>query len=643
MEKPNQQKVIYFDVGDVIYYLAHHSAVSGIQRVVIELWKQFKNSTEFDVVEIAHDPVHRTFVEINRETFKQLIQLLSSNLVDKSSLIKTSDDLRMSIPNQTPIIASPNSILFVAGSAWTSPGYFVSANNLKATGTKILTLVYDLIPIIDANFPIQSQLIFRRYMNQLILISDCIATISEYTRKDLEKFATKQSLVPAGGPVMPLPGGFINSLHDYEQTTSPYDKPYILMVGTIEERKNHLFALRAYQQVLKDIGEENTPDLICIGRLGWNVKEFIDEWLELGDNQYKVKLLTNSVTDHELAAFYKHALFTIYPSKYEGWGLPISESLDFGTPVISSNATSLTEAGGNYSNYISLDDPSSLAKAISSWVLNPDQLAIQRQQISQRIPLTWSDATASLMQSFTQLFGQHTQIFRPQMQTNREYPIFQVASPENASDATKYLNFIERERSLPMTNKIVNVEDAAQAEFVIDGPIVDSNSHGTIFESDKGSVDIRFAFKRDTELPLELWIATGANHPKLRVRTINSTGSKSEIISAGGVVRSTLGSDQVGATATVTISFESIVEKIDSPLRVQLISMLVKNVDSNLLENEFLNASLNSHLSQCHSSQFDIADVVALKDRQIESLKNSLSWKITSPIRMLAKFLRFRT
>ena len=147
------------------------------------------------------------------------------------------------------------------------------------------------------------------------------------------------------------------------------------MVGTVEERKNHLMALNAYKKVAATLGLDNTPDLICVGRLGWNVSDFLDEWCREPLIQKKFKLMTDSETDSSLANLYKNALFTIYPSKYEGWGLPVSESLDFGVPVITTWASSLPEAGGEFATYVDPANHNDLAEKMLLWIQDPELLS----------------------------------------------------------------------------------------------------------------------------------------------------------------------------------------------------------------------------------------------------------------------------
>ncbi|MDP3372013.1 MAG: glycosyltransferase family 1 protein [Candidatus Paracaedibacteraceae bacterium] len=120
-------------------------------------------------------------------------------------------------------------------------------------------------------------------------------------------------------------------------------KNYILFVGTLEPRKNLEFILKAYS-LLSDEIKQTTP-FVIVGGKGWgdiNLKRVI---AELSLNQF-VHLL-GYVSDQTLQSLYANALFLAMPSIYEGFGLPLIESMSYGVPVLTSNTSSMPEIAGN--------------------------------------------------------------------------------------------------------------------------------------------------------------------------------------------------------------------------------------------------------------------------------------------------------
>lgn len=126
------------------------------------------------------------------------------------------------------------------------------------------------------------------------------------------------------------------------------DAPYILSVGTIEPRKNILNSLKAFELYKKEA--KSNIKYILIGPLGWKYEPILKL---LNESEYKNDILyLNYVSNEEKNALYKNALYTSFISLYEGFGYPVIESLSYGTPVLTTNISSLPEVGGNVCYYV---------------------------------------------------------------------------------------------------------------------------------------------------------------------------------------------------------------------------------------------------------------------------------------------------
>lgn len=117
------------------------------------------------------------------------------------------------------------------------------------------------------------------------------------------------------------------------------EAPYILAVGTVQPRKNYEFLVRAFQPV----AEQKPHSLIIVGGKGW-LDERLPTEIEKQGLRGRVRLM-GFVDDADLPALYSAADLLAFPSLYEGFGLPLLEAMACGTPVISSNASSLPEVG----------------------------------------------------------------------------------------------------------------------------------------------------------------------------------------------------------------------------------------------------------------------------------------------------------
>ena len=128
---------------------------------------------------------------------------------------------------------------------------------------------------------------------------------------------------------------------------------YILFVGTLQPRKNITRLIQAFALILKDKKNEKKYQdlqLLIIGKKGWLYDDIFSAPVINGVED-KVEFL-EYVSNEELAVLYKNALFFILPSLYEGFGLPVLEAMQHGCPVITSNVSSLPEAGGEAALYI---------------------------------------------------------------------------------------------------------------------------------------------------------------------------------------------------------------------------------------------------------------------------------------------------
>ncbi|MDR1538591.1 MAG: glycosyltransferase family 4 protein [Clostridiales bacterium] len=143
----------------------------------------------------------------------------------------------------------------------------------------------------------------------------------------------------------------------WEKVKSNYVLPekYILALSTFEPKKNLLLLLSAFLNVEEYVDY----DIVLVGRNGWKTKEIFKSI----KNEKRVHV-TGFVEDSSLPEIYRHALCFIFPSKYEGFGLPPVEALSFGTPVIASDAASIPEVLGQQATYFQNDSIDELSKLL---------------------------------------------------------------------------------------------------------------------------------------------------------------------------------------------------------------------------------------------------------------------------------------
>ncbi|MBI1863086.1 glycosyltransferase family 4 protein [Candidatus Microgenomates bacterium] len=184
-----------------------------------------------------------------------------------------------------------------------------------------------------------------------------LIAVSESTKKDIIKFYS-------------IPDENISVVHNgFEKTTVqntqqlPHDldsHPFILMVGTLQPRKNIATVIRAFAKFRKHY---RTHKLVIVGKTGWLYDDLFKLTSELDLLDYVI--FAGYVADDELASYYKKAFCYVMASFYEGFGIPVLEAMSYDCPVISSNTSSLPEVGGDAALYF---DPKSEEDLVKSFI-----------------------------------------------------------------------------------------------------------------------------------------------------------------------------------------------------------------------------------------------------------------------------------
>ena len=232
-------------------------------------------------------------------------------------------------------------------------------NGLENTSVKSIVVIHDLIFI---RFPeLYSAIDAKIHVNKVkraCRIADKIIAISESTKNDIVEFLkvdpTKIDVVYQGcHPTFQKE----YDLNLQEKVKSKFNLPekYILNVGTIEKRKGLLTAVQA-------ISDFKDMHLVVVGKETKYTEE-VKEFISKNNMEDRVYFLKN-VSMSELASIYQLADIFVYPSIFEGFGIPIIEALFSKIPVISSTGSCFAEAGGEYSWYVEPGNSSDLKLAI---------------------------------------------------------------------------------------------------------------------------------------------------------------------------------------------------------------------------------------------------------------------------------------
>lgn len=224
--------------------------------------------------------------------------------------------------------------------------------------SKAITFVYD---ISFERFPQfadpRNQKFLSVEVNKSVKRSDTIATISKFCKKEISDFYNiRNNKIKIYYPSVNQNSFYRRSDSEIESIKRKYDikGDYILFVGNLEPRKNLKNLLLAYEKTSIDIKKKYS--LLLVGARGWQDSEIFETISRLKGESYKIIFPSKYVVDDDLPAIYSGASVFVYPSVYEGFGIPPIEAMACGVPVICANNSSLPEA---------VDDAAILVNSIS--------------------------------------------------------------------------------------------------------------------------------------------------------------------------------------------------------------------------------------------------------------------------------------
>ena len=229
---------------------------------------------------------------------------------------------------------------------------------IRKSGIKSVVTIHDLIFLRHPEFynPIDVQ-IYKWKFRQTIKEADYIIAISECTKRDILEYGGNLVSEDKITLIYQSCSPRFNTSQNYK-TSNLNSKlgRYVLSVGSIEPRKNTMLALKALHHLPDDIS------LVLVGRHTAYTDKLI-QYARANGLEHRLHIL-HGVPDADLPALYAGAECFVYPSVYEGFGIPIIEAISCGLPVVACTGSCLEEAGGPDSLYVASNDAIGMANAI---------------------------------------------------------------------------------------------------------------------------------------------------------------------------------------------------------------------------------------------------------------------------------------
>jgi glycosyltransferase involved in cell wall biosynthesis len=406
--------------------LAHargHTTVTGVQRVVLRVVGHLVATHGADAIRgIAWHPKLRRVVEIDlsflgpdyrfeaqhAEFIRDMAIPYDAGEADRTPLRRLAAKLgrlrwrlgaasgfgrRLSRPTLTP-----SDRIFMPVPTLRNDPYIAFLTERKAAGNPVFQLIHDVIPVkLPELAKPGHEAEFRRFLARVPDYVSGFLCVSDQTETDLRE------VLPAAGTsiptrVTPLAHEFAGDAAD-DAAVGPAvraiaEAPFVLCVGTIEVRKNAYALVQAWDRLRSELGA-GLPRLVLAGQRGWRTEDLFELLARTGNLDGTV-IVAETPTDSELALLYRHCLFTVFPSLYEGWGLPIGESLWFGKFCIASKTSSMPQVGGDLADYVDPGDAEEMDRVIARAIREPSHVAAREGRIRVATLRGWDETARDM-------------------------------------------------------------------------------------------------------------------------------------------------------------------------------------------------------------------------------------------------------
>jgi glycosyltransferase involved in cell wall biosynthesis len=292
-------------------------------------------------------------------------------------------------------------ILLATGAGWLSnPTFFhglLAAR--RALDAELHVVVHDLVHLLFPHWVSRDEAArFGSTLEAMLTAADRVLVYSDSTARDIARVAARRALrvhdVGRMALGTALAGGQAPDAPVAPGLAGLADRPFVMYVSTIARRKNHEFIAQVWARLVDELAER-LPRMIFAGRVAPD-QEPMMERLRRDPALVDHLIHLPAASDADLVWLHRHCLFTVFPSLYEGWGLPVAESLALGKVCVASNASSIPEVAGGVTPLLDPLDIRAWTDEIRRLVTEPDALRAAEARLTGYRAVTWEDAAATV-------------------------------------------------------------------------------------------------------------------------------------------------------------------------------------------------------------------------------------------------------
>jgi glycosyltransferase involved in cell wall biosynthesis len=354
--------------------------LEGVEVLVFQ--EKYRKNGPFDRFEICYFPILRELLSLKRVATPDRTPESSTRMSNGKRKVSNFGRIRREIVKSIYYLSKGVDVIHY-------PTHMESP--LPLTFSRTVLTLYDLVPMVHPETSTRDIIDnFNRCVRGLHYV-DAFVTISEFSKREMvDKLDIEPDKISVCYPGVDQ-SFFISKTRD--EVVRKYSKgfPYILFVGTLEPRKNVERLIEAYHE----LGVHDLK-LLLVGKEGWGAENIRKKIEVLGIDQHVI--FPGYVPEEDLPHLYRGAELFVYPSFYEGFGMPVVEAMAAGAPVITSKTSSLAEVAGDSAVLISPQDTRELVEAVRGTLGNSElRDELRSKGVNRAKDFTWENCARGVL------------------------------------------------------------------------------------------------------------------------------------------------------------------------------------------------------------------------------------------------------